>query len=449
MATVYDICKEEIFPTARDFIVISINTLAMILVTVIAIFSINPIYKMQKLNYKLKLLYISSIFCPPILIPCTILTVVLCHFYSAAISVISISIGFTAYYIMLLNLLGTLITRLYITFNESMYRIPSWKRIIINSLFTFTVLITISVIGTHASIIFVQHQTQNSHTHGLTKQSSERLEITIKLAQIGFAVYIITAAFTVSLFAQNMLKLTNLRATSLKNVFVSVSSPGIQSIDTMESMEIDVKLNKTQTKLINNISKYVSLFSVGLISTLLTMFWIALPAFAPTEWKIDYYRATGLAGAVDTTINLICLALQYPFADAFYRKYCKWIECCWKMIFIRRTHKSLIKKYELAIQSRKSTLSTPTNNHITNNKENNGDTNNEHKHEECTMDLHIPQERKRETDGLDTKVMTTPKMNELNVDGNRTVTYSLSPNAHETLNEIMVDVLGSDQGTTT
>ena len=45
-------------------------------------------------------------------------------------------------------------------------------------------------------------------------------------------------------------------------------------------------------------------------------------------------------------MNFLCLALQYSFTSEFYYKYCEWIECCWKAIFMRKTYRSLQKQYE-------------------------------------------------------------------------------------------------------
>ena len=226
-----------------------------------------------------------------------------------------------SYYIMAVNLLGSLLFRLYLTFDGSMYRVSKTTRTMLNLLYILVWITMIPALIIYASCI---PSTVSSET------VQKRISVTIYFISSAFILYIITAAFCVTIFAQNMLKLSKSRASSLQNV--------------MDKAVQD--LNRNQTLFINKISRYVSLFTIAVILTFITMSSVFIPELIPSTFEGKTVQLILISGCIDGVMNIICLALQYSFSSDFYHKYCEWIECCWKRIFIRKTQREIQRKYE-------------------------------------------------------------------------------------------------------
>ena len=260
-----------------------------------------------------------------------ILSPILCHFHSEPASHISFSMTILFYCILMLILLATLIHRLYITFDESVYRITRIKRFIVYTLFIITCLLFITSI-----IIYIISfpLTQNQQLSNQTMRS--RLDLSAYFGEAAFGAYIITSAFVVSLFAQNMMKLTHSISTSIQDV---------HSVN---------RINAKQTNLINKTSRYVSLFSMALFSTTITMICLyTIQQFLDhgTNIRLTAAQIITQIATIDSLINVhICLTLQYQFTTNVYNRYCVWIECVWKRIFIRRTNSELLKKLQQKVQ---------------------------------------------------------------------------------------------------
>eukprot|EP01083_Nonionella_stella_P148964 472456_1 len=222
-----------------------------------------------------------------------------------------------AYYFMALNLLGSLLYRLYITFDDSMYRISTVPRYILNVLFVTCVFLMLPTVGIYASCIPSSDRSE----------VQQRILYAIYCGLASFIFYIITAVIIVSLFAKNMLLLSKSRASSKRNI-------------TQENPQ----LNQRQMLFINQISRYVSLFSMAMLSTFVTVTSVMLAGIVPSSLKGKTVQLMLISISIDGTVNMSCLALQYTFTNEFYHRHCKWIECCWKAIFIKRTFQSMATK---------------------------------------------------------------------------------------------------------
>ena len=325
--------------TTPEIITIIIVSIGLILSIIISIITIKCILKMAKLNKILKYLYITSNIAICLDLIFGILSPTLCHLHSESVSHIMFIMGLLFYYILMLNLLATLIYRLYITFNQSIYKITKIKKYIVNSLFIITCLLflTTMIIQCISAALIIQKKLENG-------ERRQYMLLAIYFNVTAFLTYIITSAFVVYLFARNMMKLTHSRATSMRNVH--------------DMNMADINLNKKQTKFIKNITRYVSLFSVALISSIFSMIWvfIVFGDVLPAGIQVTAFQLVIQESCIDAVINLICLALQYQFATNFYEKYCKWIEWCWKRVFIKNAHNELIRKYEMQIQRESSAV---------------------------------------------------------------------------------------------
>ena len=49
---------------------------------------------------------------------------------------------------------------------------------------------------------------------------------------------------------------------------------------------------------------------------------------------------------------MICLYLQYPFANKYYDKYCGCFSKCWIWVFTTKTERAMEKRYKQAMDSK-------------------------------------------------------------------------------------------------
>ena len=388
------ICDPDESYAAVEFISIALSTSVLIFAVSLTVYSFKAVNKSDKLHNLLRWMIITTII--ELLLYCisAISIPILCHTINESISMIGMTSAMLFYFMMMCDLLATLIIRLWLTFRGSMYQISTAKHCILMILLPITILVFFMGVGLYLSCIIISNDIQL------------RIAWVIYLALIAWSFYIITAIFAVSLFAQNMLKLTKLRTSTMKDV--------------LEITRQNTEINKSQCRLIRDTSRYVSLFTLALLSSFVKMFIPIISNTFPYIFGGKFIYLTLISGSIDGVINISCLILQYSFCDRVYHKHCKWVECCWKRIFERNIHKSIEKKYEIEIKSRRKFPNETA--------------------------LHIPMESDTatNTDNKDTDSITVVSPPSVNyTSGNQTVTYSLSPNAKQTLDEILDDVMES------
>ena len=228
-----------------------------------------------------------------------------------------LSIYFAVYLVLLKSELHILLLRLNYTFRESVYKLTSMQHRILLILVILEIIFSVSTIA-----IFT---TYNFHTGPSRKLQTKYYIMQISQA-IGAISYVITTITGMYLFASKLMILIDLRATSIKNV-VDINH---------EHEQVDIHLNTSQERLLNQTSRYVSLISIALISSFVT-FSIFLLWYEFIAMRIICH--------IDCAINVICLHLQYPFATKSYNKYCGCINKCLNVILSRRTRGNMEKKY--------------------------------------------------------------------------------------------------------
>ena len=267
------------------------TTLCLLLVTWIIFNSIYQLTKLKKLQNTIKnLYYLSCILCIIILIITT------ANSFFCKISKLSTLLSLLSgvfYYVMVFTILAILILRVHFTFKDSMFRISKCQ------LWTFIILYVFSVSSSILPMsIYFAFIISNSE-NGLVWYFEENRELQY-LTLITCVLYIGTSAFGMQLFVKRMYRLIKLRATSMKSVMD----------------ENAVKLNKTQTKLMNQASKYVSLLCIAVLSTIMayTVYLVVFPY--QTDNAGD--KQTRIAAQIivfitsfDCAVNMICLYLQY------------------------------------------------------------------------------------------------------------------------------------------
>ena len=126
------------------------------------------------------------------------------------------------------------------------------------------------------------------------------------------------------LFAQKMYALTQLRASSINNG--------------------SLEFNGVQRKLLHTTTKYMTLLALAMISTwTVTIYSIIVNIFVITT-NINHaliYTALNSIACIDSSINIICLYLQFPFNKNYYHKYCQCFGRCFVYLLTRNaTNKS-------------------------------------------------------------------------------------------------------------
>ena len=232
------------------------------------------------------------------------------HFYNA-----TGTLFIASYVILLLGIENTLLLRLHYTFKESIYKLTSRQSLTLVILFIILTIFAFAVASLYA---LYTAESVNIGEYGY-------LSMLIVVA-VGGILYLLATIYSMYLFARKLLILTKLRATSMKNVMD----------------ENALKLNKTQTKLIKQTSRYITLITIAMITSSIT---ITIFIF----WRSN----TIMVAYFDCTINVICLYLQYPFATKYYDKYCgcfgKYL--CLNKILRENTKKSMERKYRNSMRS--------------------------------------------------------------------------------------------------
>lgn len=232
-----------------------------------------------------------------------------------AISVATSAVPFF-YCFFLLSLLGTLVTRLYVTFQGTGLQMSMGTIFILTVIMVTDLISVICVCVGHTLIVFGMEDIG--------------WILTYPTSGLFFFLYITGSALSVRLFVANLSKIAKMQRCSQDD-----ASPKAQ----------DTSLNSKQLTLLNLAAKYILLFFVEIMSTLLTYFLIIMLSF----------ECRGLFMSVDLCVNLWCLHLQFALAKKHYQKCCGCLDSCCKAVVLRRTKKAIHKELlhvqaELAIE---------------------------------------------------------------------------------------------------
>ena len=176
--------------------------------------------------------------------------------------------------------------RLHFTFKDSMFQISKYKR------YPMNILVGISFINMNVSILY----------HFFIGPDT----IYFIILAIPMIMYFPASIYGMMLFVQKMYALAKMRASSYTNHRGSV-------------------FNVQQKQLLYTTTKYASLLSLALISTFVFHVLVMIENAVTGEGKI----LSSPMASIDCVINILCLYLQYPFADEFYKKFCICFgKCC-------------------------------------------------------------------------------------------------------------------------
>ena len=228
---------------------------------------------------------------------------------------ICLAIWSFGYIMFMITLLATLILRLYLTFRASVYRISrisSWIfSVILLLLFAAACKITVD-------IFLIEWKTWLINVY--------------YTVIVWFSLYFIASVSAVAMFIARLGHL----AKSLHSHTPSISnSPDTSNVG-------DIQLDKQQRQLADLAAKYVMLYLIAWISTILS--WaISLAVSVESELRL-------VVSGIDLCVNLWALYLQFSCASDHYEKCCK---CCDKRFrgIMRTKTQEMIHKRSLEMHS--------------------------------------------------------------------------------------------------
>eukprot|EP01084_Bolivina_argentea_P081022 146737_1 len=287
---------------------------AVILTLFIGLIAVKEFRKLKKLNKWLKYLFYVSIISVIIRSFCVIFADNTC---------ICNGIRMLAYCFLLLSLLGTLLIRLQTMFANSVYAITTKK------LATYTIFYILISVVFIASVVMniiahiAKNKTENANVHSAFAWN------TLILA-VGMLLYVIAGILAVMEFSKNLMNLTKTQTNSFKNVN-------------------QIELNQSQQKLINQIAKYNALFSLASLTSVIVIIVMFISSVMISSTNTGYWiiAMVHILTTFDSVINIICLFLQYSFANKCYSKYCNCLDVSWKRIINKQITES-IKNEHLA-----------------------------------------------------------------------------------------------------
>ena len=235
------------------------------------------------------------------------------------------------YFIFIIIILATLLYRLYLPFKGSIFDISKCQK------FAFVVLLAVTIFWAIFSVeLYFQDRDHEEDSLALLAAESPLLSIYSALFGI---FYVITSSYGLFIFAQKMQGITKLQIGSFKNI----------------KDKKNIRINADQKEILDAATKVISLLSIALFTTLIG-FIANVIVLSGWHWMVhheddvdtfEFWRLSINLWVLpfDCMINILCLHLQFPFANNVYLKYCGYCAKYWKLIMVKKTERSLMKKF--------------------------------------------------------------------------------------------------------
>ena len=298
------------------------SSISLIITISIIIKSIHQLRNKQNIQSSIKILYYLSCIFSLICIISTLIRSLLCPHpcdydrdYNTDIA---------SYCALLLCILGTLLLRIHHSFSESVFKLTTLQTIIFIISYTTTILAASTWVFFEVIYNYNCEETspQQLHQHKSMKFISRTTAAIL---------YILCSIAAIITFVQKMFKLTNLTSTEPNS---------------------DRILSQQQMILLNTTSKYLSLLALAIVTSIITMI---LNTLIGGMMDVDIKaQLAGGGAAVDCANNIICLYLQFSFANGYYNRYCGCFGKFWNKLIIRRAIRS-IKKRRKTLESTSAT----------------------------------------------------------------------------------------------
>merc|ERR1711879_957771 len=190
-------------------------------------------------------------------------------------------VSYSGFQVLLVCVIATLVLRLHLTFEHSIWKISRTKLMISLS---FTMIMWLIWI-TCSILLF--------------------LDVTSKIvfyamSLLGLIIFVVISVDAVRLFIRNLLALAGLKSSTR-----------------------DITVNRKQQRLINVSAKYLALFLIALVSSIVCVLMTGV-----CRLYLDIHP--GINWSIDGVANILCLYLQYTFAEKHYTRYCSRLDCCFR-----------------------------------------------------------------------------------------------------------------------
>jgi len=215
----------------------------------------------------------------------------------------TLSLYFLSSGVFILSILGTFILRLHMTFKHRLYRMALPLKMVFILLLSAS-LLGFVVLSTSCFILPWDHW----------------LHLLYPILFPSICLYLIGIVLALYFFVSRLTKLAKAQEITLRDSKITLS---------------DIKLDKQQQELSDLAAKYTMLFSITLLSTvLMQILGLIVNLHSGLRWALI---------AVDFTVNLHCIYLQFSWAKGDYGRWCGCCDHKFRGIITRRTQKRIYK----------------------------------------------------------------------------------------------------------
>eukprot|EP01083_Nonionella_stella_P148648 470974_1 len=318
-------------------VAVVVMSICLLYIVFLGISSCYQFRSLKRIQPIFKHLFHTIWICTIIVLIIQILCVGLCWTYAAEesyhwiITSLVVLSALCAFFGVLMIFLLNFIIRLHSTFRDSIYAVPPHTRTLFTVLFIILIVIaiwTISLIWYRFIIVW----------HGdsilLLSHGTYALVYVVSLSAMG-CLYCFLTAYSVVLFGQRLMLLTNAKVRSVR---VANESGAI-------------RLSEQQMQMIENTTRYVSLSALAIITAFIAVSLMVglATALGVNKWNSEQFQLIFIFVAIVCIVHVVCLYLQYSFSTQHYKRYCGVIHSCWSYILIREAANALNKRYEAIV----------------------------------------------------------------------------------------------------
>jgi len=315
-------CTDSKYDFTEDFLYIATSSVALVIVLIISWLGCNGLYAYKKMIFPLKALFYLASFSSICFTILSVSTIILCLLSHKKEALIIGSISTFVYAFLFLCIWANLILRLMVAFKGTIYKMNGKQQT--GFLIVFIYLALNAFATSVCQLLMLVGQ-------GLAPSIWFQFALGIAF----MVVFAISAMFAACTF--------------LQNVFILGKSRTVKQIKPFCEEE-PIGLNQMQEKLMDLSAKYVSLFLLASTSSFISMF----SGFYESASDL---RISLLLVPIDCGVNLLCIYLQYAFAEKHYNKFCGKLDWyCKKMMtakWIQSIHTMRREDHDLKVQNQK------------------------------------------------------------------------------------------------
>jgi len=294
-------CTNEAYDFAEVVAYLSTSCVAFAAVLLVAFWGCKGLRNYKKMTQSLKVLFYMACASSLCLTALCFSTVSLCVASFKTGALICAAASTSVYAFVFLCIWTNLILRLFVAFENSVYKMARNEQIGFGAVFVFLTSNAFAASICQFLMLFGE---------GLTPS----IYVQLSLGIVFMVVFAVSALCAVCSFMGKLFVLGKARTLRQSKAF---------------DEERPIGLNKMQENLINLSTKYVSLFLVASLSSFITL-------FSGFYESVSGLRISLFLVPIDCTVNLLCIYLQYAFVEEKYERYCTKLDWVCKKIMTGR-----------------------------------------------------------------------------------------------------------------